>query len=592
MRAKTKADRQLIRLTYIGHTVKIYCETISSIILGQAFPLSIRLSKMSEKVAFEIILEPFGLRFTASSGVNLARFLREKGIPLRSDCGGKGKCGKCLVNISSPDRDDMPPQPNLACRTDITADYLVNLPVSSLVNPSEAVDKALDFNLFPPDFQAMLRPGFGLAIDLGTTTIAGFLCDYGTGKIAGTAVVPNPQAVYGADVMSRIAAAASSDEHLQLLKLLSVSAVDELALSLTRGAGLTPDVIDEILVVGNSTMLHLFLGVDPGSMGERPFRPVFKDSQERSALEIGLKLNARARVMTLPLVSGFVGADLVSAALAQRMPERPDGTMLIDIGTNGEIILKAGGKFYATSCATGPAFEGATIENGMLALSGAIDSFSLNGTDGSTRYTLIQQRADSPVKARGICGSGLISIAAALLRSGIVDSSGRMRPDTEHPNLRTGRNGIVEFVVAGSVETESGEDVVLTQKDIRALQLAKGAIHTGIVMLCRSAESDWPKDIILAGSFGSHIDIHDLPTLGILPPGSSERTHIVGNAAGVGAVMAAMDPHFRTTAKDFAEKIQVVELAAHPDFQNIFLDSLSFPGSGDSGRGEEHETSL
>lgn len=532
---------------------------------------------MPEKVCSEISIEPFGLRLMAEHGVNLARFLREKGIPLRSDCGGKGKCGKCVVNISPPAQDDEPPLPILACRTEITGDLLVNLPVSSLVNPSEAVDKASDFEDFSLRFPGALRAGFGLAIDLGTTTIAGFLCDYTTGKVTGSAIAPNPQAVYGADVMSRIGAAASGAEHLHLLKLLAVSVVDELAFSLTRSAGIQPDAIDEILVVGNSTMLHLFLGIDPRSLGERPFAPVFKDAQERSAAELGLTLNSHARVITLPLVSGFVGADLVSAALAQKMPDCPDGTMLIDIGTNGEIILKAGGRFYATSCATGPAFEGATIENGMLALSGAIDSFSLNGAGGFTQYTLIQQRPESPVKARGICGSGLISIAAALIRSGLVDATGRMRLEPGHPNLRTGRNGIVEFVVAGSQETESGEDVVLSQKDIRALQLAKGAIYTGIVMLCRSAECDWPENIILAGSFGSHIDVRDLPTLGILPPGSSERIHVVGNAAGAGAVMAAMDPDFRNTARDFAEKIQVVDLASDPDFQGIFLDALSFP---------------
>jgi uncharacterized 2Fe-2S/4Fe-4S cluster protein (DUF4445 family) len=535
---------------------------------------------MSEKKSCEVVLQPFGLRLKADHGVNLARFLKGSGIPVRSDCGGKGSCGKCLVNISSSA--GTPSHSELACRTEVDSDLLVDMPVSSLVNPSEAVDKALDFHDFSPRLSGAARSGYGLAIDLGTTTIAGFLCDYTTGKVAGSAVVPNPQAVYGADVMSRIGAAASGSEHLQLLKLLAASAVDELALSLTKSAHMSPDAVEEVLVVGNSTMLHLFLGINPATMGISPFTPIFKESQERTALELGLKLNPRAKVITLPLVSGFVGADLVSAALAQKMPDRPDGTMLIDIGTNGEIILKAGGRFFATSCATGPAFEGATIENGMLALSGAIDSFSLNGTDGSTKYTMIQQRPESPVKARGICGSGLISIAAALLRRGLVDPTGRMRPDVGHPNLKIGSRGMPEFIVAGAAETETGEDVVLTQKDIRSLQLAKGAIYTGIVMLCRSAGCNWPENIILAGSFGSHIDVCDLPTLGILSPGSEDRVRVVGNAAGVGAVMAAVDPVFRKTAKEFAEEIQVVELAMQSDFQRIFVNSLSFPGSGDS----------
>ena len=333
-------------------------------------PRTIGYLKMSEKDSCEIILERFGLRLKANRGVNLARFLKEKGIPLRSDCGGSGSCGKCAVSIASPGTEGTPAHSSLACRTEITGDLVVDMPVSSLVNPSEAVDKALDFKDFSLELPSVARTGVSLAIDLGTTTIAGFLCDLSTGKVAGSAIVPNPQAVYGADVMSRICAAASGVEHLEMLKLLAVSAVDELAASLTRSAGMSPDAIQEVLVVGNSTMLHLFLGIDPASLGASPFTPVFKDSQERAASEVGLKLNPDTKVTTLPLVSAFVGADLVSAALAQRMGERPDGTMLIDIGTNGEIILKSGGRFFATSCATGPAFEGATIENGMLALSG------------------------------------------------------------------------------------------------------------------------------------------------------------------------------------------------------------------------------
>jgi uncharacterized 2Fe-2S/4Fe-4S cluster protein (DUF4445 family) len=461
---------------------------------------------------------------------------------------------------------------------------LVEMPLSSLVSPSEAVDKPIDFESYLPQTEGMARSGFGIAIDLGTTTIAGFLCDYTKGTIVGSAVIANPQAVYGADVMSRIAAAASDSGHLRLLNQLSVSAVDEMALSLAQNAGVVPEMVDEVVVVGNSTMLHLFLGIDPGSIGQSPFTPLFTESQERTALEIGLTLNSHTKVITMPLVSGFVGADLVSAALAQRMRERDDGTMLIDIGTNGEIILKANGSFYATSCATGPALEGATITHGMLAVSGAIDSFILDPSDGSPKYTLIQQRPDSPIKVRGICGSGLISIAAALIRRSIIESSGRFSPDAVHPNLRIGHQGVPEFVVAPSDETDAGRDIVLTQKDIRAIQLAKGAIFTGIEMLCRCAGYSMPTEIILAGSFGSHLDIADLLTIGLLPPIPPTKIRIVGNAAGAGAVMAAIDRRFRKEARIFAEQVQVVELASQPDFQSIFLNSLSFPSKGKRGR--------
>ncbi len=538
---------------------------------------------MPGKNSCVIRIEPFGLRFTASPGANLALFLREKGIPLRSDCGGKGLCGKCLVNIGVPAQGAAPLRTVPACRTEIASDLVVDMPLSSLVSPSEAVDKAIDFDGCLPRLEGTARrPGFGIAVDLGTTTIAGFLCDYARGTPVASAVAPNPQSVYGADVMSRITAAVSGAAHLRLLKQLAVSAIDEIALSLVRNAGITPDAVDEFVVVGNSTMLHLFLGIDPASLGESPFRPAFTSSRECAAGEVGLALNPHSRVITLPLVSGFVGADLVSAALAQGMPECADGTMLIDIGTNGEIILKANGSFYATSCATGPALEGATIADGMLALSGAIDSFRFDPADGSPKYTVIGQNSGGPVKARGICGSGLVSIAAALIRRGLIEPGGRFNPGAVPSGLlRAGRRGVAEFVVACSDETDTGRDIVLTQKDIRALQLAKGAVHAGIDLLCRSAGCGLPGEIILAGSFGSHLDVGDLLTLGLLPPVPPERVRIVGNAAGAGAVMAAIDRGFRKEASAFAEKIQVVELASLPEFQSVFLNSLSFPDGGE-----------
>jgi uncharacterized 2Fe-2S/4Fe-4S cluster protein (DUF4445 family) len=529
---------------------------------------------MPEKSGFEILLEPFGIRLTASPGANLASFLREHGVSLRSDCGGKGVCGKCAVNVSVPGQSSAPPEQVLACSTEIHSDLLVDLPFASLINASEAVDKGTIFGNSPSKFKAAPRPGFGLAVDLGTTTIAGYLCDFSEGTALRSAILPNPQAVYGADVMSRIEAAVSG--HLSMLQRLAVSAIDELAHSLTRSAGIAPEAINELLVVGNTTMLHLLLGVDPGTLGRSPFRPVFKESRQLAASGIGLTFNSTAVIRTLPVVSAFVGADLVSAAIAQDIAESADGTMLVDIGTNGEIILKANGGFYATSCATGPAFEGATIEHGMLALSGAIDSFKLN-PGGLPEYTVIGQRPGSPVKARGICGSGLVSAAAELLRHGIIEPNGRFSPASVHPNLRNGPQGRREFVLAGCDETDT-VDVVITQKDIRALQLAKGALSTGIAMLCGFAGCSLPGQILLAGSFGSHVAVEDLFTIGLLPPISREKVQIVGNAAGTGAVMAAMDSEVRKEAETFAEQIQAVELAAQPDFQTMFLNSLSFPG--------------
>jgi len=582
---------------------------------------------MPKKSEYSIRIEPLGLDLLAPGGVNLASFLMQKGIHLRSDCGGKGVCGKCGVRIGDPacpdethrgrSKDALTCQHGthrgpsrdalacphetlrglskdaLACQVEVTADMLVEISLAGLIAPSEAIEKANALENLPP------RPGggagFGIAIDLGTTAVAGFLCDYATGAVPASAVVQNPQAAYGADVMSRICAAANNAEHLRLLRELAVSAADELITSVTRSAGIDPDRIDEVIVVGNPTMLHLFLGINPASIGQSPFEPAFRKSRDIPASEIGLRSNRRARIVTLPLVSGFIGADLVSAALSQRLRECPDGTLLIDIGTNGEIILKANGGFYATSCATGPAFEGATISRGMLAVSGAIDSFRIDPDDGAPVYTVIARKngrnysvsgtgvkeetsaKPSPeAKARGICGSGLISAAAALLTAGIIDPTGRFNPKSRHPNLRIEDGAPPEFVLVPAGEAVAG-DVTLTQKDVRELQLAKGAIRTGIDMLCGAAGRGMPERIILAGSFGSHLKIEDLVTIGLLPPIAPVKVNIVGNAAGAGAVMAAIDPRMREEATAFAEEIRVVELATHPDFQKVFLGSLSFP---------------
>jgi uncharacterized 2Fe-2S/4Fe-4S cluster protein (DUF4445 family) len=225
---------------------------------------------MSEENSREVLIEPFGTVLSAEPGTNLGSLLREKGIPLRSDCGGRGVCGKCALTISG--NAEAEPRPALACQTEILSDLRVELPLSSLINPSEAVDKASDlvFSSLPKS----ARPGFGIAVDLGTTTIAGFLCEYATGKVSGPVVVANPQAVYGADVMSRITAADSDPKHLRLLNRLAVSSVDEIVLALTKNAGADPEKVEEIVLVGNPTMLHLSSASAPPAWGKARLPPL------------------------------------------------------------------------------------------------------------------------------------------------------------------------------------------------------------------------------------------------------------------------------------------------------------------------------
>ncbi|MEW6266982.1 MAG: ASKHA domain-containing protein [Thermodesulfobacteriota bacterium] len=525
---------------------------------------------------WEIKLLGADRRVAARAGQNLLAALAQAGVPIRSDCGGQGKCGKCQVYLIS-DSGAGSTEEVLACQTAMRANLVVEIPPRSLGYQAEVVAKP---RLRRTDWPAPGRAarGHGLALDLGTTTMAVFLCDLAENRVLATAVARNPQAFWGADVMSRITAVSQDQRNLERLQVAAVSAAADLARSLLGPLDLPAEDILEWVVVGNPTMIHLFLGTDPYSLGRSPFQPAFQETQKRLAVELGLPAGPSADLITLPLVSGFVGADIIAAALTHDLDRDSDGLLVMDIGTNGELMLAASGRLWATSCATGPALEGAAISCGLPAVSGAIDRMSL-GPNGPS-YTTIQRRPDKPVKPRGLCGSGIVSAVAALVKNGVLDPSGRFSRERAGVRLRRNQEGVEEFVLVRSEDTAVGQDITLTQKDVRAVQLAKGALYTGVRLLCRQAGLARPGRVLLAGAFGSHLDIDDLLTIGLLPAETAGLVESVGNAAGEGAVLALMDREYLDRAEAMRRRTQVLELAAHPDFQTTFLDSLAFPCPG------------
>jgi len=527
---------------------------------------------------------------SVEAGQTLLEALVGAGVLLRADCGGRGRCGKCKIRIIEPGsvdsenelpesgaltREEIEDGYRLGCRLDVTGDMAVGIPESSMLTPEVAQKGPTTLPDTIPVFRAAAAP-FGIAVDLGTTTIALYLCDLNIGKVVSSISLRNPQVMLGDDVMSRITSVSQNPGTLKRLQKMAVKAIEWGVDSLCRSSDVDPHTIDTMVIVGNSTMVHLFLGQDPSSIGVFPYEPLFKDERSVTAGSLGLTFNPDTAVRTLPLISGFLGADIIGAALAVDLGNKAEGTLLADVGTNGEIIFLGKNGFSATSCATGPAFEGASIRHGMHAISGAIDAVKVDAQTGRAICSVIQKNPKQPKKVSGLCGSGVVSAVAELYRAGLILKDGRFNAKAA-PDLFQYEEELPEYILAPAGETLSGNAVTLTQKDIRAIQLAKGALYAGIQMLCSEKGYERPSRLLIAGAFGSYIDKEDALTIGMFPALPSDHIEIVGNAAGAGAVLTLFDDNYRKKAQALVRDTEVLELALHPDFQDIFIKSLAFP---------------
>ena len=523
-------------------------------------------------------------------GQTLLEALVGAGVLLRADCGGRGRCGKCKVRIIAPEnvnnRDDLPESGvltqqeiengyRLGCRVDVLGDMIVDIPESSMLTPEVAQKGPTTLPDTIPVSRAPSAP-YGIAVDLGTTTIALYLCDLNKGQVAASISLRNPQVLLGDDVMSRITAVSQTPGTLKRLQKMAVKAMEWGVGSLCRSSDIDPHTIATMVIVGNSTMIHMFLGEDPSSIGVFPYEPLFKEERCIAAGSLGLAFNPAAEVRTLPLISGFLGADIVGATLAVDLGQKAEGTLLADVGTNGEIIFLGKQGFSATSCATGPAFEGASIRHGMHAISGAIDAVKVDAQTGKAVCSVIQKNPKQPKKVSGLCGSGVVSAVAELCRAGLILNDGRFNTEAA-PDLFQYEDELPGYILAPGEETLSGNAITLAQRDIRAIQLAKGALYAGIQMLCNEKGYEGPSRLLIAGAFGSYIEKEDALTIGMFPALASEEIEIVGNAAGAGAVLTLFDDNYRKKAQELVQETEVLELALHPDFQDIFIKSLAFP---------------
>jgi uncharacterized 2Fe-2S/4Fe-4S cluster protein (DUF4445 family) len=533
--------------------------------------------------------------YHAERGQTALEALINNGLLLRSDCGGKGRCGKCKVKINDSDPESLSPPSDgevkilgqkglaagyrLACRATLLNDISLEIPASTRLSAS-VLEKAppllLEKHTISKTRGDDLKENYSLAVDLGTTTIAVYLCDPAAAKVIASIAMRNPQAIFGDDVMSRISVISADSNLLNRLQRMAVKTIEWGAQALIDSMNIAPAHIKTMRVVGNSTMIHIFVDQNPASIGVYPYEPQFVEEKQFAAGSLGFSFNPKAEVHTLPLITGFIGADTVGAAVAAELEENPVGTMLVDVGTNGEIMFLGKAGLVATSCATGPAFEGATIQHGMQAVPGAINTVKIDQEKRKVSYSLIQKKPGNTKKPLGICGTGVISAVAELLRAGIISKDGSFNHETEYPNLQLDENDIAQFILVPPEKTADGRAIVLTQKDVRAIQLAKGAIRTGIDLLCIETHIDLPEKILLAGAFGSYINPEDALTIGMLPDLPPKNIEGVGNAAGAGAILTLFDERFAKKAKEVSRSTRVLDLSTHPDFQDTFINALSF----------------
>ncbi len=441
------------------------------------------------------------------------------------------------------------------------------------------------------DLRAGYQEGiWGLAVDVGSTTIAAYLCDLQTGDLLASDATMNPQITYGEDLMSRISYATGNADGLKKLHGSVLKAFRRLASSVARQAGILTVDIHEAVVVGNTTMINLFLGIPPKYLGEAPFALARREAQDWPAAELNLRLHPAANLHIPPAVAGHVGADHVAALLAAEPYEQPGVTLLVDVGTNAEIALWDGRQLYSASSPTGPAFEGAQISHGMRAAPGAIERVRIDRETGAVRYKIIGEERwsdawtpDQPpaLSPTGICGSGVIEAIAEMFLAGVLLADGRFNPRIEHPRIHW-QGKRARFTLATEEEVASGHPIVITQEDVRAVQLAKAALYAGCKTLMHEAGVEKLDRVLLAGAFGSYIDPFHALVLGLVPDAPLEEVQAVGNAAGDGARIALLNRERRRAAQQLARSVRYVETAANDFFQDAFIAAIAIPHQHDS----------
>jgi len=613
---------------------------------------------MSLKNLITLVFEPDGVKSKFRKGTIILCALKEAGLNIRSECGGRGVCGKCKIivqdalgfsAVTDAERErlsvsELKSGYRLACACSVLKDAKIFIPEESrvitrklLIEGTERPVKVkptirkLYVKIPKPslsdirsDVQRLqdslkdiykieiteidhtllkklprilrnanwkvtvtiwdekeiisVEPGdtvkksYGVAIDIGTSKIICYLSDLTNGELVSTGSLENPQVMYGEDVISRIAHASQSDASLKKSQKLVIDGVNTVISEACQKSRLGLQNIYEITVVGNTAMHHIFLGVQPKYLGLSPYVPAVSGPLNVKARDLSIKVNPSANAHVLPVIAGFVGADAVADIVSTGIYESDKLSMIVDMGTNTEVILGDKHEIVACSCASGPAFEGAHVKCGMKAVTGAIEKLQINPENYEVSYRTIEN-----AKPMGLCGSAIIDAVANLLKCKIIDRDGRFADAPVTSRLKT-TNGTKSFILV-SREEGATRDIMITQKDIREVQLAKAAIYTGCYILMKRKNIK-PADIkkfYVAGAFGNYINLENAKLIGMLPDIPTKFITFVGNAAGAGARMALISKTQRQIAASISRKVDYVELALDPDFQREFALATCLP---------------
>lgn len=576
----------------------------------------------------------------AEKGSNMLKILQQEGYIIPAPCGGGGSCGKCKIKIldksikaEASEKDlltdkEIKAGVRLSCCHNINQDLKIEIPNFSDVEVlTDGVETAVDFDpkiyfknieikkaslnnqkdtfkkikdkyseikkievglikklplLEKENVNLIINTDkiidikksndknlYGIAVDIGTTTIAFYLLNLLEEKELAVYSTANPQQKYGADVVTRINYTLEIKDGAKKMQQEITTALNQGIDHLLKKSGVERENIYQLTAAGNTVMLHFLLGVSAESIAKAPYVPVFREEIELKAAELGIKLNKNAYITLLPSIASYVGAD-ITADLLVTAEEKVYSYLMIDIGTNGEIILKNDDKLYACSAAAGPAFEGAKITHGSAGVAGAVSVYSAAG------YQTIANQ-----KANGICGSGLFDLIAYLLENNYLKKNGAFKfndlDEKKHQKL-IDYQGEKAFLAVPAAETENGEDIVLTQKDIREFQLAKGAVAAGINLLLEKAEikAEELDKIYLAGGFGSYIDPESALKVGLIPGFKLEDIIKIGNGAGLGTKIYLLDKKKKLEAAEIAATVEYIELSKSKEFQQYFMESMIF----------------
>jgi len=543
-------------------------------------------------------------------GTTLLEAARLAGVIIEAPCNGAGSCGKCLVqvepaalpNLLQKGRHRLPETDAarglvLSCEAEVVGDLIVRTiqreqhqtlriissgvgrPLARSPFIAKSFDATRDVTrVMGGGDELALESGntthalLGVVVDIGTTTLSASLVDLLSGRELACAGALNPQSHHAQDVLSRIRFAAS-EEGLRTMHAALIEEIRRLIGSLTSEAGIGTERIYELVFSGNTCMLHLATAENPASLGKFPYHSRLSGNEHRPAESLGLPAAPGALVYLPPVISAFVGPDITSGLLATSLASLPGGTLLVDIGTNGEMVIGNNGRLFATSTAAGPAFEGMNIGCGMRASAGAIESFSIGDQGTVTLKTIGDQ------EAVGICGSGLMDIVAQLFASGVVSASGRFCAPSEEATLAPGLRGRL-VRQDGKPLFRITEKVSVSQKDLRQVQLAKGAIRAGIEFLLGKVGlgAGSVDRVLIAGSFGYHLQAESLLTIGLLPPEFAGKIEFVGNTSQSGGEAFLLNEAARTEMAEVVTAIEVVDLASFPDFDRCFVQCLGFGG--------------